>query len=67
MSLKAFHTFFILVSTLLAFGVGAWGFIEHQRTGVGSSLALGVLGIVAGAALIAYELWFLRKLRGVEP
>jgi hypothetical protein len=66
MSLKAFHVFFILVSTLFAFGFGVWSLIEHHRTGAGSALALAVFGIAAGGALIAYGMWFLRKLKGME-
>lgn len=67
MSLKAFHTFFILVSTLFAFGLGLWGLLDNHRTGALETLLLGVLGLVGGGVLIAYELWFLRKLKGVEP
>lgn len=67
MSLKAFHSFFIVVSTIFAFGLGVWGLLDSHRSGAAGSLALGILGIVAGAALIAYELWFLRKMKGVEP
>lgn len=67
MSLKAFHVFFILVSTILAFGFGVWGLLEHHRTGAPTALALAVIAIAAGGALIAYGLWFLRKLKGMEP
>ncbi|GAC1339891.1 MAG: hypothetical protein NVS2B9_03350 [Myxococcales bacterium] len=67
MSLKAFHVFFILVSTLFAFGFGVWGLAEHHRTGAPGTLGLAVVGIVAGGALVAYGLWFLRKLKGMEP
>lgn len=67
MSLKAFHTFFILVSTIFAFGLGVWGLLDAHRTGARETLLVGILGLAAGGALIAYELWFLRKLKGVEP
>jgi hypothetical protein len=67
MSLKAFHTLFIIVSTLFSFGFGVWAFVEHQRTDAPGTLLLAILAIAAGGALIAYELWFLRKLKGVEP
>ena len=66
MSLKAFHVFFICAATLLAFGVGAWGFFEHQRTGAPGTIAYAAVGLVAGGGLIAYGLWFLRKLKGVD-
>jgi hypothetical protein len=67
MSLKAFHVFFILVSTLFAFGFGVWSLVEHGRTGAGGALAQAVAALAAGGALVAYGLWFLRKLKGVEP
>jgi hypothetical protein len=66
MSLKAFHVFFILVSTLFAFGFGVWSLVEHNRTGAGGALVLAVVAIAAGGALVAYGLWFLRKLKGME-
>ena len=66
MSLKAFHVFFIVVSTLCSLMLGAWGVAEHSRSGNGSALLLGVGGFVAAAVLVVYGLWFLRKLRGVS-
>lgn len=66
MSLKAFHTFFIAVAAVFSFGFSVWAFTEHQRTGAASAQLLGVLAIVAGCALVAYEFWFQRKLRGID-
>ena len=66
MSLKAFHVFFVIVSVLCALGFGAWSIAAYQRTGQGGTLALGLLGFAAAAALIWYGLWFLRKLKGVS-
>jgi len=65
-SLKAFHVFFIVVSTLCALMLGAWGVAEHSRTGAGGTLLLAVGGFAAAAVLVVYGLWFLRKLRGVS-
>ena len=66
MSLKAFHVFFIVVSTLCALMLGAWGVLEHSRTGSGGAMLLGIGGFAAAAVLVVYGLWFLRKLRGVS-
>jgi len=65
-SLKAFHVFFVIVSTLCALGFGAWAIGDYLRTGNIGVLALGVLGFAAAAALVWYGLWFLRKLKNVS-
>lgn len=65
MSLKAFHVFFIAVAALTALMFGAWGVWDFGRTGKGGTLAMGILGFVAAAALVFYGLWFLRKLKDV--
>jgi hypothetical protein len=66
MSLKAFHIFFVVVSTLCALGFGGWAVADYQRTGSGTVLLLGVLGFAAAVALVWYGLWFLRKLKNVS-
>lgn len=64
MSLKAFHLVFIGASTLLAFGFAAWCLATGpQPAGAGRALA-GLASIAVGLGLIAYEAWFLRKMRG---
>jgi hypothetical protein len=65
MGLKAFHVFFIVVATLTAVMFGAWGLWDFGRTGKGGTLAMGILGFLAAAALVFYGLWFLRKLKDV--
>jgi hypothetical protein len=62
MSLKAFHVFFVAISTLCALGFGGWAVADYQR----SALLLGVLGFAAAAALVWYGFWFLRKLKNVS-
>ena len=57
MSLKAFHIFFIVVTTLLAAGCAAWGF----ASGMAPAFGLTCLGFAA--ALLIYGVWFLKKSR----
>jgi hypothetical protein len=64
MSLKAFHVVFISASVLLAFGFAAWCLGADPATGPGR-WAAAVAAVGAGAALVAYELWFVRKMRSL--
>jgi len=66
MSLKAFHVFFVIVSTLLAVFCGAWGVMTSQRTGSSGYFAFGIGSFVVAAALVVYGVWFLRKLKDVN-
>jgi len=63
MSLKAFHILFITLSTLLAFGFGAWCLDSHGTQSNSAPLGLGVGSIGLGLGLIGYGIWFLRKLK----
>ena len=63
MSLKAFHIFFIILSTLLAFGFGVWAVDDFGRSGSWVHLALGVGSFIASGGLVWYGVWFLRKLK----
>jgi len=65
MGLKGFHVFFIVVAALTSLMFGAWGLWDFGRTGKGGTLAMGILGFLAAAALVFYGLWFLRKLKDV--
>lgn len=62
MSLKAFHIFFITVSSLVSIGFGVWCFI------VGVFTPLGVGALITGAGLIVYGKSFLAKMKreGIE-
>ena len=65
MSLKAFHIVFIVLSVLMAFGVAV---IELQAFREGSrmiDLLLCIGSSLAGAALLVYGRYFLKKLKGV--
>ncbi len=63
MSLKAFHIFFIVVSTWLCIGFGVWGTRDFNHTGNLVHLALGVGSFLASVLLVWYGIWFLRKLK----
>jgi hypothetical protein len=65
-SLKAFHIFFIVVSTALCVGFGVWATQDYDRSGNSVHLALGVGSFVGSILLTSYGVWFLRKLKGVS-
>ncbi len=66
MSLKAFHLVFITASSALAFGCGVWGFKDYWSPGGQPlDLAFGAGSLAAGAALVLYERYFLKKLKRV--
>ena len=58
MSLKAFHLIFVTLLTTLSFGCAAWAFQA-------GSVFWGVAGIVVGIFVIAYGVYFLKKLKNV--
>ena len=62
MSLKAFHIVFVSLSSLLAFGFAGWAFHYSSTHEESSYLALALLSLVVGLALIAYGFWFWRKI-----
>ncbi len=62
MSLKAFHVVFVTVATLFS---GLSGVLCLRAEG-GSQTTIGVVFMLAAAALIVYGVWFLRKMKGVS-
>ena len=66
MSLKAFHIFFIVVSTLFTLGFGVWATRDFAASGNWVNLSLGVGSFVSSVVLVVYGVWFLRKLKGVS-
>ena len=54
MSLKTFHLFFILVSTVLAFAVVAWAVIAHVTRGEAGALTLACVSLALGVCLVIY-------------
>ena len=67
MSLKAFHVIFITASSALAFGCGVWGLKNYFSSEGGLlDLVFGIGSVAAGAGLIVYERFFLKKLKHVS-
>jgi hypothetical protein len=66
MSLKTFHLVFITAASALAFGCGVWGLKNYwSADGRLPDLLFGLGSLLAGAGLIVYERYFLRKLKNV--
>ena len=63
MSLKGFHIVFIIFSTLLALGVGAWCVWVDLVEGAPVYLAGAIASCVCAGALVVYGVWFYRKMR----
>ena len=66
MSLKAFHVLFVVISTALCAGFGAWGIQSYRSDGDVSALIAGIGSLVCVVILLVYGRWFLHKLRGVS-
>ena len=66
MSLKAFHLVFIVASILLAFGFGAWELKAWTETQGMRELIFGLGSVTAGAGLVVYARYFLKKLKNVS-
>lgn len=66
MSLKAIHIVFIIASTVLALGFGAWC-LDNYFGGIGTKtdLMLGLGSLVSAVVLIVYGRYFLKKLRHI--
>ncbi len=63
MSLKGFHIVFIILSTLLALAIGTWCIWVNLVEGEPVYLAGAIFSFVAAVALIAYGVWFYRKMK----
>ena len=63
MSLKAFHIVFVVFSTLLALGVGAWCVWVDLVEGAPIYLAGAICSFVVAVALVVYGVWFYRKMK----
>src|SRR5262245_42136575 len=65
MSLKAFHIFFIALSALMCFGIGAFRAQAYSENGDLGALAQSAVSIAAGAGLVVYGWRFLKKTKGL--
>ena len=63
MSLKAFHIVFVIFSTLLAMGVGAWCIWVNLVEGAPVYLAGAIASFACAVGLIVYGVWFYRKMK----
>jgi uncharacterized membrane protein HdeD (DUF308 family) len=63
MTLKAFHIFFIVLSTLLSFGFGVWALQDHAASQNVLHLTLGIISFVVGCLLMVYLRAFFKKVR----
>ncbi len=59
MSLKGFHVFFIIVAALFCVLTAVWAFLSSESTGV--IKGFGAFCGLAGLALTAYGVWFVKK------
>ena len=66
MSLKALHIVFIVASTVLALGFGAWSLNEYAGGAARSNLWFGIGSLVIGVALVVYGRAILRKLKDIS-
>ena len=61
MSLRAFHLFFIVISTLLALFMLGWGIYDYRATGESLGIFLAVVGALGLMGLVKYFRWFQSK------
>lgn len=66
MSLKAFHVLFVTASVLLAAWFAWYELSRYTDTKAAMDLWLGVGSGVTGAGLVAYGLYFLKKLKNIS-
>lgn len=62
MNLKVVHVVFVACSSLLSFGFGGWCIAQGEPV----YLAMGLVSVVLGIALVVYGFWFWRKITTPE-
>lgn len=62
LSLRTFHLIFMVIVIIAADMFGAWGVWTYSQTGEAWTLPAGILSFAVGLALIAYAVWFVKKL-----
>jgi hypothetical protein len=63
MSLRIFHVIFIIASIVLSLFVAVWAIREYQATHSSGALALGIVFVIAGVAMVVYGRRWFRKLK----
>jgi hypothetical protein len=63
MSLKGFHIFFIIISTMLSLALGAWCIWIDLVEGVSSYVPGAIASFATAVALVVYGVWFYRKMK----
>lgn len=66
MSLKAFHVLFITASVALAFWFGWFELSSYAESKAAAELWFGVGSCITGIGLIAYGIYFLKKLKNIS-
>lgn len=66
MSLKAFHVLFIIASVALSFWFGWFELSTYAKSNAAMDLWFGVGSCVVGVSLIAYGIYFLKKLKNIS-
>ena len=66
MSLRIFHVVFIVASIALSAFVSVWGFWQYSVARQGGALALGVIFVCSGVALVIYGARVFGKLRDLS-
>ena len=63
MSLKGFHIVFVVLTTLVALGIGAYCVWVDMVVGEPVYLAGAIASFASAIALIIYGVWFYRKMK----
>jgi len=63
MSLKMFHTIFIICSILLCFGFGLWSYELYETQNDPTYLCTAIGAVVAAVGLIIYKVIFIKKVK----
>lgn len=66
MSLKSFHIFFIVVSTITVLGFGVWGVFIFLTESAPGYLFMGLVSLASGVALVIYGVKFLQKMKHIS-
>jgi len=66
MSLKAFHLFFVSVSTIFLISLAIWSISKYRSGGGVEALVMAGVGSVSAVVLLVYGRWFLRKIQRIH-